>query len=310
MSSKSDLNSEKSFTRFLSRVREDLDTTIHEWLKSKLYWDPKFKDAAKHCMVGAGKSFRPALFLSWAFEFQGEHYSYSEKKLKTALALELIHTYSLIHDDLPAMDDDSWRRGRPTLHTLDGDAFAVLAGDAFLTEAFGVLADAFKDSPEKVGPAIKILSEASGVEGMVGGQWMDLTLLSGNQLKVETLKAVHRKKTGALLGAACELAVLDAHSISRYQELSSRARSWGVELGLLFQIRDDLLDVSGSGASIGKTAGKDERQGKDTFASLMSTQDLLDTVSEIENELATKFPEGVAEETVRELIDFVSRRSS
>ncbi|PYN54187.1 MAG: polyprenyl synthetase, partial [Candidatus Rokuibacteriota bacterium] len=177
--------------------------------------------------------------------------------------LELIHTYSLIHDDLPAMDDDDYRRGRPTSHKVFGEAIAILAGDALLTLAFRLIAD---NTPLVKDPAVlrDVVAEvagAAGTFGMVGGQVVDIES-EGKTISAQTLEYIHRHKTAALIRASLRVGALLGGGDARAIETISEA---GSDLGLAFQIIDDILDVEGSLAELGKTAGSDERKGKATY---------------------------------------------
>ena len=170
--------------------------------------------------------------------------------MRPAVAVELVHTYSLVHDDLPCMDDDDLRRGRPTCHKVYGEAMAVLVGDTLLTEAFGLLAEQGTEAAEMV----RVMAQGSGASGMVGGQVMDMTLV-GSEATADEVRAVHRAKTAVLIGAACELGALAAGAGEGRRGI---ARSFGIALGLGFQAIDDVLDVVGDAGTLGKTPGKDE----------------------------------------------------
>jgi len=215
--------------------------------------------AMRYAVLDGGKRMRPLLAYAGG-EFAGAN---PDAVDAAAAAVELIHAYSLIHDDLPCMDDDTLRRGKPTCHVAFGEAMALLAGDALQALAFGVLAsDLHSDHSE----ACALLAEAAGVRGMAGGQAIDLDSV-GVALPLAKLETMHRMKTGALiraavrLGAACgrTLEPAEARALDRYADAA----------GLAFQVVDDVLDVEGSAASLGKTAGKDVAQGKPTFVSCL-----------------------------------------
>jgi len=203
---------------------------------------------------------RPILVLASAEAVGGSE----QKVLPVAAAFEMIHTYSLIHDDLPAMDNDSLRRGKPTSHTVFGEALAILAGDALLTYAFQLLAERSKDSlltAEQQVRAIFIISRAAGVNGMIGGQVVDLES-EGRFVDNDILEYIHRHKTGALIRAAAEIGVLVGGGSEEQFKSTSR---YGENIGLAFQIIDDILDVEESSKILGKSAGKDNRTGKATY---------------------------------------------
>ncbi len=205
-------------------------------------------EAMKHALLAGGKRLRPSLVRLFCLAAGGEESAASAP----AVAIEMVHTYSLIHDDLPCMDDDDVRRGLPTVHRKWDEATAVLAGDALLTEAFGLLAAC----PE-AGDLATILARAAGASGMVGGQVLDLEVdLSAlpAQDHLEAVERVHRAKTAALFGAACELGWVAGGGAA---EDKQGARQYGLALGLLFQATDDIIDVTGTVDGLGKTPGKD-----------------------------------------------------
>jgi len=203
--------------------------------------------------------------------------------LRCAAAVELVHTYSLVHDDLPCMDNDDFRRGKPTTHKVFGEANALLVGDALLTHAFHALTTATESGlpPTAALTCIEVLSRTSGLFGMIGGQWKDLALSKQNSgADWNTLCGIHNLKTGALLGAACALGVVSGVSLNTLLPESCRksetlkplvatAEELGITTGLAFQIIDDILDVTRSSAELGKTAGKDVDQNKLTAVSLL-----------------------------------------
>jgi geranylgeranyl pyrophosphate synthase len=238
-------------------------------------------DAMRYSLLGGGKRLRPCLTLATA-EATGEAMRISAETahalaLPAGVAVEMIHTYSLIHDDLPAMDDDAWRRGRPTSHVVHGDGLAILAGDGLLTEAFAVLARAPSPAARDGDPeapvdrrlaAIALLAHAAGAAGMVGGQAIDLAaagrLPAGPAPIADeaALADMHSRKTGALIRAA---ATMGAVVVGGPPDLVAAVDIYARELGLAFQIIDDVLDIEGSTDALGKTAGKDAAAGKPTY---------------------------------------------
>ena len=226
-------------------------------------------DAMQYSLTAGGKRLRPILCLASADAVGGRR----EHALPAACAIELIHTYSLIHDDLPAMDDDTMRRGRPTLHVVAGEGMAILAGDGLLTEAFGLIAR----QPSSTDPVVverklrvvAVIAAAAGATGMVGGQALDLACVTPGAdgrlappLEAEALTTMHAKKTGALIrGSAVAGAIMGGGSSAQIDAIDTAA----AELGLAFQIVDDILDVEGASAALGKTAGKDAAAGKPTY---------------------------------------------
>jgi geranylgeranyl diphosphate synthase type II len=226
----------------------------------------------RYSLEAGGKRVRPVLCLLACEAVGGT----STQALPGALALEYVHTYSLIHDDLPAMDDDDLRRGRPTNHKVFGEGHAILAGDALLTEAFGVLASADLD-PTKRAEALKLLAEGAGWRGMAGGQALDLEGEKVASYDLDHLRLIHRLKTGALLRASLEIgAVLGGAAPAERAAL----RAYGEAIGLAFQIQDDILDATATDADLGKRAGKDAGRGKITYPSLLGLDGARKALSE------------------------------
>ena len=221
-------------------------------------------EAIRYSLEAGGKRVRPVLCLLAAEAVGGT----AQEALPGALALEYVHTYSLIHDDLPAMDDDDLRRGRPTNHVVYGEGHAILAGDALLTEAFGVLAAAALD-PSRRAEALRLLAEGAGWRGMAGGQALDLEGEKVDRYDLPHLQLIHRLKTGALLRTSLEIgAVLGGATAAERSSL----RQFGAAIGLAFQIQDDILDATASDADLGKRAGKDAVKGKITYPSLLGLE--------------------------------------
>ena len=229
--------------------------------------DPEARliEAMRYASLTAGKRIRPFLVSSSADLFGVT----SEFALRVAAAIEMVHCYSLVHDDLPAMDDDALRRGLPTCHMKFDEATAILAGDALLTKAFEVVADpATHPDPRVRSDLVLELACAAGAEGMVGGQMLDL-VAEHNSLRVAEVTRLQRMKTGALIAVACDAgAVLGKAADSARQSL----RAYAHDLGLAFQIVDDLLDVEGTSEEVGKATGKDAEAGKATFVSLLGAE--------------------------------------
>jgi geranylgeranyl diphosphate synthase, type II len=213
--------------------------------------------AMRYSLLAGGKRIRPVLAMATAKAIGRE----PDSVLPLAAAIELIHTYSLIHDDLPAMDDDELRRGRPTCHVRFGEDVAILAGDALYAEAFRHLLTAQAAEPERLLAAARELAAATGVDGMVGGQYLDIADFGTTP---EALRTLHALKTGRLIGASVTCVLL-LHGLDGAPEAAYRR--YAAELGVLFQIVDDILDVTGTDAALGKPQGSDERQGKRTYVS-------------------------------------------
>ena len=219
----------------------------------------RLHESMRYAVLGGGKRLRPVLAMA-AAEAVGAD---SDALLREACALELVHTYTLVHDDLPAMDDDDFRRGRVATHKMYGEATAILAGDALQPLAFAVLASGAHSAEKKI-EAIRLLAEACGSQGIVGGQMVDIES-EGKHIDAADLDYIHRHKTGCLLRASVLLgAVLGGCSPEQYRRLSD----YGEAIGLCFQITDDILDVLGTSAELGKPAGSDQVRGKATYPSI------------------------------------------
>jgi geranylgeranyl diphosphate synthase type II len=248
------------FNKYLNDQIETVDDFLDRNLPPDTDYPESIHRAMRYSLFAGGKRLRPVLALAASEAVGGNR----DDVLPVAAALEMIHTYSLIHDDLPAMDDDSLRRGKPTSHVVFGEAIAILAGDGLLTEAFRLLAASPSSDlshPERRLRAVAVLAEAAGVQGMVGGQVVDIES-EGKPVGPETLDYIHRHKTGAIIRGAVQLgAILGGGS----EEDIERLTGYGRDVGLAFQIVDDILDVEGDAAALGKTAGKDERAGKATY---------------------------------------------
>lgn len=215
-------------------------------------------DAMRYSLLAGGKRIRPVLTLATAASLAAP----PQQVLPAAAALELIHTYSLIHDDLPAIDNDDLRRGKPTCHVVYGEDIALLAGDGLFAEAFVLILERQSGDPQALLAALAEIARATGLRGMVGGQYLDVTAVAGGD---DDLRRLHALKTGRLIEAAVVCGALLAVA-GQVPDLAAY-RAFAAELGLLFQIIDDVLDVEGDDGKLGKTAGKDEAQGKLTYVS-------------------------------------------
>lgn len=241
-----------------SRVEEELFIAVHS-----LEAPESLKESMLYSLKAGGKRIRPLLLLA-VMETFGES---TDEGLKTAAALEMIHTYSLIHDDLPSMDDDDLRRGMPTNHKVFGEAVAILSGDALLTKSFELIADSTFDNQSKI-RIISMLAKAAGAEGMVGGQIADIEG-ENTALSLEQLESVHRRKTGRLL----EFAAVAGGVISGLDEAElNKLRLFAEHIGLAFQIRDDILDIEGNEIEIGKPVGSDEERHKSTYPAILGME--------------------------------------
>jgi geranylgeranyl diphosphate synthase type II len=262
----------------------------------------RLEEAMRYSLLAGGKRIRPVLALATARAIGMP----TTRVLPLAAALELIHTYSLIHDDLPAMDDDDLRRGRPTCHKAFGEDVAILAGDGLYAEAFGHLLTYQAGAPELVLEAARELAAATGVSGMVGGQYIDV----GEQAATpDELRHLHELKTGRLIGASVGC-VLVLGGVGEPARISFR--DFAAELGVLFQIVDDILDVTGTDDSLGKPRGSDERLGKHTYVSAFGLDGARGLAREshaaARRALAAAAPAGAPD--LEQITDFIATRTS
>jgi geranylgeranyl diphosphate synthase type II len=244
---------------YLGERRALVDAALERALPREDTPPPSIHRAMRYSVMAGGKRLRPILVIAGAEAVEGT----AAQVMPTACALELIHTYSLIHDDLPAMDDDDYRRGRLTNHKVFGDAIAILAGDALLTLAFRLIADNVDrvSDPRVIRDVVAEVADAAGTVGMVGGQVVDIES-EGKAISAEALEYIHRHKTAALIRASLRVGARLAGGDPKAVAAISEA---GGDLGLAFQVVDDILDVEGSLEALGKTAGSDARKQKATY---------------------------------------------
>ncbi|MCP4646001.1 MAG: polyprenyl synthetase family protein [bacterium] len=251
---------------FLSGKAARTERALHGYVDM---WDGipvSLREAVEYSLFAGGKRLRPALALGAAEIVAGD----DAKAMPAACALEMIHTYSLIHDDLPAMDDDDLRRGKPTSHKMFGEAVAILAGDALLTMAFDVAAQTGRAD------VVREIAQAAGVSGMVGGQVIDLES-EDKQLALDALRQLHAAKTGALIRVSVRSGALLADASSEQMDALTL---YGEHVGLAFQIADDILDVTGTEELLGKPIGSDEANSKSTYPSLVGLEQARELAEE------------------------------
>jgi geranylgeranyl diphosphate synthase, type II len=250
--------------RYLSERKQLVDEALVKYAPAPTGLEKRVSEAARYSLFAGGKRVRPILCLAAADVLNGSQ----EVVLPVACAFEMVHTYSLIHDDLPAMDNDDFRRGRPTNHKVFGEAMAILAGDALLTEAFSLIASAGEGAQiaaEKLLRVTSIIARASGYRGMVGGQVIDLESET-REVDLATVEYMHMRKTGALISGSLEAGAVLGHG--NEQQIGALI-GYGHHLGLAFQITDDLLDVEGDAQVMGKTPGSDVAKNKKTYPALL-----------------------------------------
>jgi len=261
------VNPDFSLVAYLNERKALVDRTLDGYLPGEQNDPSVICRAIRYSLLAGGKRIRPILCLAAAEAIGGV----AEAVLPAACALEMIHTYSLIHDDLPAMDNDDYRRGRPTSHKVFGENIAILAGDALLTEAFRLLTNREGMPgmpPERLLDVAREIAEAAGHRGMVGGQVLDIRA-EGEAVGLETLYAIHRCKTGALLRVSIRAGAILAGA---GEEALAGLSDYGGKIGLAFQIADDILNVEGDPLLLGKGTGSDAARGKVTFPALMGVE--------------------------------------
>ncbi len=252
--------------KYLQEKKEIVDTALADLFLSRVEYPSSLRQAIEHSLFAGGKRVRPILSIA-AFEAAGGS---NGSVLPFACALEMIHTYSLIHDDLPAIDNDDYRRGRPSCHKMFGEAIAILAGDALLTEAFQVMTNRHvsenrMEHPELVLDLVHEVARAAGISGMVGGQVVDVES-AGKEVDLPTLQYIHTHKTGAMILASVRVGARLGGAKEEFLRAFSR---YGEQIGFAFQIVDDVLDIEGKAEVLGKLPGSDLSKGKITYPSLV-----------------------------------------
>ncbi|CAM3236705.1 farnesyl-diphosphate synthase [Ectopseudomonas mendocina] len=291
---------------YQKRCQTRVDTALEQLFQAPRTELERLYQAMRYSVMNGGKRVRPLLVYAACEALEGD----IERADGAACAVELIHAYSLVHDDLPAMDNDDLRRGQPTTHKAFDEASAILAGDALQSLAFGVLADRRRNpqNTETRLQMVELLSQAAGPAGMVGGQAIDLGSV-GLQLDQQALEIMHRHKTGALIEASVALGALASgnHDELAHKSLLQYARA----IGLAFQVQDDILDVESDTATLGKTQGKDEAHDKPTYPALLGLAAAKDYALELRDQaLHVLRPFGNSAEPLRELARYIVERRS
>ncbi len=295
----------------LKTYQSTIEELLDETLKKLPSFAPNLQDAIRYSTLNQGKRIRPAIVLAI-----GEIFDIDPDKLAApACALELIHCYSLVHDDLPAMDDDELRRGKPTCHIAFNEATAILVGDAQQTLAFEILATENTISAEHRIDMIQILSKAAGANGMVAGQQIDLNSENAHKpFSLEELTTLHQLKTGALIKAAF---LLGACQSERFKDYRPVLNTLGESIGLAFQVQDDIIDIESDTQTLGKTQGKDQSANKATFPKLLgldAAKKYRDTLIDEAKTALKALPNGSNSEKnthqfLEQLIDFIAQRN-
>lgn len=282
---------------------ELIDRRLDKYLECKDNPQSIIYEAMRYSVFAGGKRLRPVLMLLVCRMCGGD----INEALPFACALEMIHTYSLIHDDLPAMDNDDLRRGQPTSHKKFGEAAAILAGDALLNKAFEVMSDYRGNDTARALKAMSIIARSSGTEGMIGGQVVDM-ISEGREITLDELRYLHLNKTGAIIRSACAAGAVTAgagddeiRAVDKFAE----------NLGIAFQIQDDILDVTGTEEELGKPIGSDAEEGKNTYVSLLGIE-RAEEMSKEYSESAKRALDifGEKADTLKRLTDYLTNRRS
>ena len=294
-----DLNS------YLKDRQQRVDAALDKFLPAEDTLPERLHQAVRYSVFAGGKRLRPILMMAGCEAVGGD----IERVMPAACAMEMIHTYSLIHDDLPAMDDDDFRRGRPTCHKVYGEALAILAGDALLTEAFILLSGMSSDTPEASDACRKathIIARCAGSMGMVGGQVVDMES-EGKEIDLPTLEYIHTHKTGALILASVQVgALLGGGDDKAYNALTRYAEA----SGLAFQVADDILDIVGDQEVLGKDVGSDEARGKATYPALLGLKTARQRARDLRDlALDSLVDFGAAAEPLRQIAHYIVDRS-
>lgn len=277
-----------------------VEKKLEEYLATKNDFFPGLFEAMRYTTLAGGKRIRAFLTLEFCRICGGNE----EDAVPFACAVEMIHAYSLIHDDLPCMDDDDMRRGKKSNHIVFGEAQALLAGDALLTYAFEVCAKNPRVPSEQNAKAVGILAEFAGPCGMVGGQSLDL-IGESRKLSKQELTEVHKLKTGALIRSACLLGCCAAKDGYKFEK---QADEYGLDIGLVFQIIDDILDVTGDENTLGKPIGSDKDKNKTTYLSYMSLEETKNYAKELNERAKKVLGESKECDILKELADYLLNR--
>lgn len=291
-----------TFREQLARYAARTEAALDQTLPLRSCPQQEVVEAMRYSLLAGGKRLRAALLLAFYEACGGT----GDEALPFACALEMVHAYSLIHDDLPCMDDDDLRRGKPSCHIAYGEATALLAGDALLTHAFDTLLHVENVEPARVLKAAACLSEAIGAYGMIGGQVMDMANEQAKEISEARLRETDALKTGALISAACEIGCILAGA---EEARIAVAKDYGAKIGLAFQITDDILDVTSSTEELGKPVGSDEEQSKATYVSLYGIEGAGERSAQLLNEAKDSLRQGDFCGTfLLELADYILQR--
>lgn len=286
------------FMKNLKSLQDEINENLESVFPKEKVLEEKLIESMRYSLLAGGKRIRPALMILTCEALGGKR----EDVMPFALAIEMIHTYSLIHDDLPSMDNDDLRRGMPTNHKVYGEALAILSGDALLTNAFLVASKANVADDKKV-KAIEILADMAGTLGMVGGQVIDLEG-EERRLSLDELSKMHAKKTGALIRASVSIGALIAGYDKDYLD------DYAKNLGLAFQLCDDILDVEASTEELGKNAGSDDKNEKSTFIKLLGIEKTKEMLIETTNKAIASLDKIEDSKALVEMANYLLKRKA
>ncbi len=296
------MNFQEQYQRYLTEFEAELEQffPLPERLQKKVF------DAMRYGILGGGKRIRPVLTMA-VCDMLGGNIAHGAR---VGCAIEAIHSYSLIHDDLPCMDNDDMRRGKPSCHKAFGEDIALLAGDGLLTKAFEILADGGEASPKVMLRIVKEIGMAAGCYGMIGGQVIDLACENRTDVTLEELTQLHRGKTGALIRVCavcgCLLGGLFDESDEKYQKIVA----FSEKLGLAFQIKDDILDVIGNETDLGKPVGSDAKQNKTTFVTLLGLEGAKTELARLTDEAKEQLEDFEDSEFLIRFADYLLERKN
>jgi farnesyl diphosphate synthase len=292
-----------TFAEWMNSVQVRMEEVLAEYLPSEKTVPSKLHEAMCYAALDGGKRVRPLLVFAAGALFDADHVMLA----RAAAAVEMIHAYSLVHDDMPCMDDDALRRGKPTVHVKYDEATALLVGDALQSQAFLVLSEGEGDPVRKL-DMVSLLAQASGSLGMCGGQAIDLASV-GKSLSLDELEQMHRLKTGALLRASVLLGASSGKRLEAHEKAALDV--YAAAVGLAFQVVDDILDATADSATLGKTAGKDAADNKPTYVSILGLEQSRNLAEKLRNdahEALMPFKENA--QRLRELADLIVQRKA
>jgi farnesyl diphosphate synthase len=292
------------FQAWVKAVQADAESALDRFLPAASRVPAKLHEAMRYTVLGGGKRVRPLLVHASGALFGAE----PEALARAACAVEMIHAYSLVHDDMPCMDDDALRRGKPTVHVAYDEATALLVGDALQAQAFEVLAGTATVPPARAVTMLRLLAEAAGSAGMCGGQAIDLDSV-GISLTLEQLERMHQLKTGALLRVSVLLGALAGRDLASHEQEALAAYSRAI--GLAFQVVDDVLDATEDSATLGKTAGKDAADNKPTYVSILGLEPSRALAEQLRREAHDALaPFGEQALRLRQIADLIVQRKA